>query len=548
MPKPGEMDTTYASLLEAENKIRLLEPFKGAKAHHQMQCIVCGHIWTATPISKRQTLRKNGVSGCPACNIARKDAAHADSRHHSLEELKNRGFVVLSDWYDGRRSSDGMTKIEVKNIKCGHTFWITPTNLLANNVECGVCGPKKRAAKLTASSKARSEKWKETATDWQKYKAAVTSITSQTYRKHKDKINPLNLPRDKAGVEGAYHLDHIVPKRFCFENNIPAEVCGSLHNLQMLGWRENVGSRDNIKGTIPPIFLKYISTNSKLEQYATQLKNIFPDSETFVSIGGVVVTAYDAATNYAVVVLPIDKTYADKKAAKQAAEALSAADVKYAILFEDEMLNIDLVSAKLKHYSVTNNVTRIHARQCVIRACSKEEKRALLNANHVQGNDNATIAYGAYYNDMLVAVMTFSPPRVALGQKSKTNKAGKWELSRFCTDVSYRIPGIASKLLKHFQTHHYWTEIYSYADKRWSIGNMYHQLGFDLVTNNPPDYFYVVNGVRKHRWNYRKDILKTTLAKYDSNLTEYQNMENHGYHRVWDCGTLKFSITNKNPA
>lgn len=74
---------------------------------------------------------------------------------------------------------------------------------------------------------------------------------------------------------------------------------------------------------------------------------------------------------------------------------------------------------------------------------------------------------------------------------------------------------------------------------------MYYQLGFTLTADNPPDYFYVVDGVRKHRWNFRKDVIKYTLPNYDPNITEYQNMENHGYWRVWDCGTLKFTMFNK---
>jgi hypothetical protein len=141
--------------------------------------------------------------------------------------------------------------------------------------------------------------------------------------------------------------------------------------------------------------------------------------------------------------------------------------------------------------------------------------------------------------------MTFSAPRVALGQKNKssTDKQGVWELSRFCTDVKYRIPGIASKLLTHFKrTQPDWWQIYSFADKRWSVGNMYTILGFKLTTDNPPSYFYVVDGVRKHRWNYRKDNLKKILPQYDPKLTEYANMEMHGFWRVWDCGTLKFEM------
>lgn len=213
------------------------------------------------------------------------------------------------------------------------------------------------------------------------------------------------------------------------------------------------------------------------------------------------------------------------------------------VLFEDELIdNRTLIFRKLKHYAQKSDLgEKIHARQCEIKRCSATEKRALLNENHVQGDDNAPLCYGAYYNGTLVAVMTFSKPRVAVGHK-RGNYDGMWELSRFCTDVRYRIPGIASKLLKHFQRNNEWKEIYSYADKRWSVGNMYHALGFTLTADNPPGYFYVVDGKRKHRWNYRKDILKNTLPNYDASLTEYQNMENHGFWRVWDCGTLKFTL------
>jgi hypothetical protein len=142
--------------------------------------------------------------------------------------------------------------------------------------------------------------------------------------------------------------------------------------------------------------------------------------------------------------------------------------------------------------------------------------------------------------------MTFSPPRMGIGSY-KTIQPGVFELVRFCTDTSYRIPGIASKLLTHFKRNHQWNEIYSYADRRWSVGNMYYKLGFELTTTNPPDYYYVINGKRKHRWAYRKDILKNTLPNYDPTKTEYENMQNHGFYRVWDCGTLKFSMKNANP-
>ena len=41
--------------------------------------------------------------------------------------------------------------------------------------------------------------------------------------------------------------------------------------------------------------------------------------------------------------------------------------------------------------------------------------------------------------------------------------------------------------------------------------------------------------------------LKNTLPLYDPSLTEYQNMQNAGFWRVWDCGTLKFTMFNIPP-
>lgn len=540
MPKQGEIDITYQQALREENKIELLEPFKGAKLHHMMNCLVCDHKWSATPLSKRQTYKKNGVGGCPNCNEVRKQNHYQQARGKVFNLLSSLNIEVLSD-YDGTQTTTQLVRF--RNIVCGHEFETHPGNVVQRQISCTVCGIKQRTKTVTAWSKANSEKWKESASDWQKYKSEVTALTEQTYKQYSAKINPYNYPRGRAGVEGMYHLDHIVPKRYCFDQGIPADVCAHHTNLQMIGWRENVGTRNHIKGTIPPLFFQHIAAGTKLEKYADLLVGIFPSASKFCTVGDVVTTVYDEQTNHAVIVTLTDKSHGNQKSALAASKALSAIGVRYTILFEDEMQDMQLLRAKLKHYTNEGVANRIHARQCDIRECTKEEKKALLNANHIQGNDNAPIAYGAYYEGQIVAVMTFTRPRVALGQKGNKDRTGVWELSRFCTDVAVRIPGIASRLLKTFQRNHEWKEIYSYADKRWSVGNMYHQLGFKLTADNPPDYYYVVDGVRKHRWNYRKDVLKHSLPHYDATATEYQNMEDHGYWRVWDCGTLKFTIT-----
>lgn len=540
MPKSGEINTTYPEILETQNQIKILDPFIGSKKQHRMQCLVCQHIWTATPVSKMQTFKKYGVNGCPNCNNKRREMEYTKARDVVLKSLNERGIEVLSE-YNG--CQDGTNIVTFKNTNCGHVFDSYIGNIINNSSNCTVCGKIERTTNITKWSKANSAKWRETATEWQKYKTDVSTATYATYKKHKKRINPTNLPRGLAGKEGTYHLDHIVPKRFCFDNNIPVEVCASVGNLQMIGWRENVGSRNHIKGTIPPIFFNYIDPDNRMKRYLDILKDVMPNCQTFVNINDIIVTAYHPTSNRAVVIIPTDKTHANLKIAYTAMQALQTVGVSFLLVFEDEMENIQLIKSKISHYIGVGATTRIHARQCTISKCDPLEKKQILDDNHIQGNDAASIMYGAYYGDKMVAVMTFSKPRIALGQKKKV-EGDVWELSRFCVDVRCRIPGIASKLLSHFKRNNRWDTIYSYADKRWSVGDMYHKLGFLMVADNPPDYFYVINGKRKHRWNYRKDIIKNTLPSYDPTKTEYENMKDHGYWRVWGCGTLKFELNN----
>lgn len=213
-------------------------------------------------------------------------------------------------------------------------------------------------------------------------------------------------------------------------------------------------------------------------------------------------------------------------------------------IFEDEwMFKQDIVKSMLKQRVGLNNNPQIYARDCEIREIKKDIKRDFLKKFHIQGNDNSSIRLGAFTkeNDVLVAVMTFSHPSRAKGVRIK--KDGQWELNRFCTDSNFRVPGIAGKLLEHFKRNYEWKEIFSYADRRWSEGNLYHKLGFTLVSNLTkiiPNYWYIDCNklIRIHRYALRK------TKNDDPILTEKMSRIIQGYERIYDCGNLKF-VLNK---
>ena len=131
--------------------------------------------------------------------------------------------------------------------------------------------------------------------------------------------------------------------------------------------------------------------------------------------------------------------------------------------------------------------------------------------------------------------MTFSNLRKVLGLNHKDNN---YELIRFCNKLNTTVIGGASKLLKYFIKTYSPSRLISYADRRWSTGNLYDKLDFKYMNNSKPNYFYVINNKREHRFKYRKDMLISN--GYDPKLTEHQIMTNRQIYRIYDCGTITY--------
>lgn len=211
-------------------------------------------------------------------------------------------------------------------------------------------------------------------------------------------------------------------------------------------------------------------------------------------------------------------------------------------IFEDEWIyNKDIVKNKLKSILNVSDKNGIYARKCKI--VKIDDCESFLNENHIQGNCPSSIKLGAYYNDELVSVMTFGKKRKSLGYSNKNNN--EYELIRFVTNK--RIIGIAGKLLNYFIKNYNPTKIITYADKRYSIGNLYTKLGFTKVKDTKPNYWYFELGkdIRWHRYGFAKHTLSKKLKKYDASISEWQNMQLNGYDRIWDCGHIKYEWISK---
>jgi len=207
-------------------------------------------------------------------------------------------------------------------------------------------------------------------------------------------------------------------------------------------------------------------------------------------------------------------------------------------IFEDEWkYKQEIVKSRLAAIiGYTKNFNRIHARKCTIHKIDSKTKNTFLEENHIQGPDASKIKLGAFYKDELVSVMTFGHGNISRG--GKPDQKNIWELSRFCSKLNHIIPGIAGKFLKYFQRNNIWTEIYSYADRRWSNGHLYLSLGFKCTNISRPNYWYITEtGIKRiHRFNLRK---KPDEPK---DIPEWKLRYDQGFQQVWDCGNIRFSL------
>jgi hypothetical protein len=111
----------------------------------------------------------------------------------------------------------------------------------------------------------------------------------------------------------------------------------------------------------------------------------------------------------------------------------------------------------------------------------------------------------------------------------------EWNLSRFCNLKNINVIGGASKLIKYFIDNYNPSRIISYADKDWSIGNLYYQIGFTNIKESNVDYKYIIDDKRIHKQNFKKSNLKL-----DKNISESNYMKSNNYFKIWDCGKIKF--------
>ena len=243
-------------------------------------------------------------------------------------------------------------------------------------------------------------------------------------------------------------------------------------------------------------------------------------------------------------VLEIDKDneikYSNRKHHMLYCKKYEEKDMQIIQIYDDEWLNKGEICKSRLCNIFNKNKVKIYARKCLIKEIDNKTSKTFCEQNHIQGGVNSLVNLGLFYDNKLIAVMTFGGLRRNLGSKQEE---GCYELLRFCTKTNLSVVGGASRLFKFFIKRYNPLKVISYADRRWSVGKLYKSIGFECIKETEPNYFYIVNGVRKNRFSFRKDEL---IRKYGctNNDTEHNFCKSKGWYRIYDCGCKVF-IWNK---
>lgn len=214
-------------------------------------------------------------------------------------------------------------------------------------------------------------------------------------------------------------------------------------------------------------------------------------------------------------------------------QAASDAGWQQITVWEDDWLKKpDVVKKMLAHKLHASDQPRYGARNLIVDPdVSTSVARRFLDNNHIQGHTGGSVRLGLLTkNNELVALMVFR----------KRNREGVYELIRYATDGI--VQGGFSKLFIHFtRSTPNLQSVVSFSDYEVSDGGLYLSNGFKKSGVLDPDYTYLVDRERKHKFGYRKKRFETDPdLVWKDGLTERELAELNNIHRIWDSGKIRW--------
>jgi hypothetical protein len=190
---------------------------------------------------------------------------------------------------------------------------------------------------------------------------------------------------------------------------------------------------------------------------------------------------------------------------------------------------ISIIKSKLGFHD-----RRIPARKTEFRQLTSMEANVFLASNHLQGAATSSRwCFALFWEGAIVGLMTFSGH-----QKTRLNMA------RMAFALNTTVVGGAGKLFCNALRLLPPLDVITFANQRYSNGNVYETLGFKKESVLPPSYQWYFKGRMMDKRQCRHEHLPKLLgASYDPSLTEHENMFRAGARCLYDAGYQRWAYS-----
>lgn len=211
-----------------------------------------------------------------------------------------------------------------------------------------------------------------------------------------------------------------------------------------------------------------------------------------------------------------------------------AAGIHLIHVFSNEWMSVPkrvIIESKLRHL-LGLSARKIPARKTVVESVPVAIASSFFDSNHIAGN-----VIGA--EDTIALVFDGSIMMALSYGKSRANRE-QYEIYRIATKLDHTVVGGIGKLLSHIPAT-IKPDLITFADRRFSYHESAYEQFFSKKELVGPNWFGHKNGELLSRWNFTKSKFMKMVGEFDASKTVFENMVDHNYDRIWDCGNWKYS-------
>lgn len=221
-----------------------------------------------------------------------------------------------------------------------------------------------------------------------------------------------------------------------------------------------------------------------------------------------------------------DSKYHDEKSRKVKEKGASLLHV-----YSDEWSNKRNIVESMIERRLGVAHTKVYARKCEVVSMSVAQRRDFFEKSHISGDTRAKSSWGLVYEGKIVAAVSVRKPF-----HKKWNQ--RLEIARFSCSPKTTVIGALGKLSKHalaFAKSLKLEGLMTYVDLGIGDGHSYKKVGYTVIGNTSPTFWWTDGLRRYNRFKYKADAR--------SGMTQEMVAKQSNVSKIYGCRNLVLTLS-----